>query len=94
MTRQGESDTPREAPRCPQCRAALYFSHVEYAGRGNEVAVLRCSGCGNVVRGQSRARQARSGERSSRRSRAPVDEGPPSNPVLDPETARRLLSGD
>lgn len=88
-------DTPeREAPRCPNCKAPLYFSHVEYRGRGSEVPVLRCSGCGNVVRGQSRPRQARSAERSRRRARAPIDEGPPSNPVLDPETVRRLLGGD
>ena len=84
----------REAPRCPNCNAALYFSHVEYGGRGSEVPVLRCSGCGNVIRGQSRPRQARSADRSSRRARAPIDEGPPANPVLDSETARRLLDGE
>ena len=89
------SDTrERAAPRCPNCRAALYLSHVEYGGRGSEVPVLRCSSCGNVVRGQSRPRQARAPERSGRRARAPIDEGPPANPVIDPDVARRLLGGD
>ena len=94
MSRQNEVEPEREGPRCPECKAALRFSHVEYAGRGTEVAVLRCSTCGAVVRGPARPRQARSAGRSSRRSHAPVDEGPPANPVIDPELARRLLGGD
>lgn len=91
---QRRDTSDREAPRCPNCKAALSFSHVEYGGRGSEVPVMRCSGCGNVVRGQSRPRQARSQQRSSRRERAPIDEGPPANPVIDPEIARRLLGGE
>jgi hypothetical protein len=83
----------REAPRCPQCGAALRFSHIEYAGRGQEVAVRRCSSCGAVVRGEPRPRPA-SGGRSKRRPRAPLDEGPPANPVIDAEIARRLLNGE
>ena len=94
MTRQSDDAPAREAPRCPECKAALYLSHVEYAGRGNEIAVSRCSGCGTVVRGQARPRQAGSAARPSRRAHAPVDEGPPVNPVIDPETARRLLHGE
>ena len=94
MTRQNDGEPEREGPRCPECKAGLHFSHVEYAGRGNEVAVLRCSSCGAVVRGPARPRQARSAARSSRRSHAPVDEGPPVNPVIDPDTARRLLGGE
>jgi hypothetical protein len=84
----------RDAPHCPTCNAALHYSHVEYGGRGSEVPVLRCSGCGSVVRGRPRPRQARTKERSSRRTKAPIDEGPPANPVIDPEIARRLLGGD
>ncbi|MBV8528901.1 MAG: hypothetical protein JOZ75_11335 [Candidatus Dormibacteraeota bacterium] len=67
---------------------------MEYGGRGSEVPVLRCSGCGNDVRGQSRPRQARSNERPARRAKAPVDEGPPADPVIDPEVAKRLLGGE
>ena len=93
MNQSGDT-LERAAPRCPICNAALYLSHVEYGGRGSEVPVLRCSSCGNVVRGQSRPRQARAANRSTRRPRAPIDEGPPANPVIDPEVARRLLGGE
>ena len=70
------------------------MSHREYAGGGATVAVMRCRACGATVRGGARndadaaAERARAGR--SRRHR-PVDDGPPSNPVLDPEVARRLL---
>ena len=81
-------------PRCPDCGAELRFSHVEYAGRGREAAVRRCPACGAVVRGAPQAKRSRTGsDRSERRRRAPIDEGPPANPVLDPELARRLLEG-
>lgn len=89
--REGGEAQEREAPRCPECRAVLRFSHIEYAGRGQEIAVRRCTSCGAVVRGQPRPRQAKTGGRSERRARAPLDEGPPANPVIDPEVARRLL---
>lgn len=71
----------------------MHFSHVEYAGRGLEVLVMRCSACGAVARGQPRPRRQQAPQRSRRRERAPVDEGPPANPVIDAETARRLLEG-
>ena len=93
MNQRGETPE-RAAPRCPECNAALFFSHVEYGGRGNEIPVLRCSGCGTVVRGQPRPRQARSKERPARRAKAPIDEGPPANPVIDSELAKRLLGGE
>ena len=80
--------------RCPRCGATMRLSHVEYAGHGLEAPVRRCPDCGDVVRGAARAKQSRSAQRSSRRAKAPVDEGPPPNPVLDLETARRLLSGE
>src|SRR5579864_3723622 len=81
-----------EGPRCPECGGALRFSHVEYAGRGLEAAVRRCEACGAISRGAPQLKRQRSGaERAAQRKRAPIDEGPPSNPVLDPELARRLL---
>ena len=85
------SDAPVQGgPRCPRCGTALRLSHVEYAGRGLEAPVRRCPGCGEVIRGGPRPRRAPDPTRSRRRH-APVDEGPPANPVLDPEVARRLL---
>lgn len=85
--------TPRREQRCTECRAVMHFSHVEYAGRGLEAVVMRCPACGAVARGQPRPRRQQAPGRSKRRERAPVDEGPPSNPVIDPEMARRLLEG-
>lgn len=68
------------------------MSHREYAGAGNSTAVLRCPACGHAVRGTtaSDADRPRTGSVRSKRH-APVDEGPPTNPVIDPELARRLL---
>lgn len=94
MRREPLPDAEPSRPRCPRCGAALRLSHVEYAGRGLEAPVRTCPACGEVVRGMARAKVQRSAERASRRAKAPVDEGPPANPVLDPETARRLLSGE
>ncbi len=84
----------RRAPACPECGGELRFSHVEYASRGLERSVRRCAACGSVVRGEPQPKRQRSGERPPRRAKAPVDEGPPSNPVLDSDTARRLLGGE
>ncbi|HEX6538195.1 MAG TPA: hypothetical protein VF155_03335 [Candidatus Dormibacteraeota bacterium] len=94
MKRETAPDEQPSGFRCPRCGAAMRLSHVEYAGRGLEAAVRQCPACGEVARGAPRERQARSARRASRRARAPLDEGPPVNPVIDPETARRLLSGD
>lgn len=87
----GNADRPPPPP-CPSCGGALRGSHREYAGRGSSVTVLRCSSCGRTVTGAARsdATHDRAGSGRSRRHQ-PVDEGPPSNPVIDPEIARRLL---
>jgi hypothetical protein len=56
------------------------------------VPVLRCSACGHTVKGDARndaGRTPANGGRSRRHQ--PVDEGPPSNPVIDADLARRLL---
>jgi hypothetical protein len=77
---------------CPLCGAELRTSHREYAGAGTSAVVLRCSACGHTLRGAARSdaeRQERSRGRS-KRHRA-VDDGPPTNPVIDSELARRLL---
>ncbi|MDQ2959455.1 MAG: hypothetical protein M3R48_00165 [Candidatus Dormibacteraeota bacterium] len=77
---------------CPRCGAALRTSHREYAGGGNSTTVLRCSTCGHTVSATARSdadREERNRGRSKRHR--PVDEGPPTNPVIDPELARRLL---
>ncbi len=68
------------------------MSHREYAGAGNSTAVLLCIACGHAVSGptQSDADRPIRGRGRSRKHR-PVDDGPPSNPVLDPDLARRLL---
>ncbi len=89
-----QRDVPAARPdrTCPRCDAPLRVSHREYAGAGTSTTVLQCSGCGHTIRGATRSdaeRQAASGGRRARR--APVDEGPPTNPVIDPELARRLL---
>jgi hypothetical protein len=54
--------------------------------------VLRCASCGRTVSTAARSDADRraAGPGRSRRHQ-PVDEGPPTNPVLDPQTARRLL---
>lgn len=94
MKRETRPQSEPAGVRCPRCGATMRLSHLEYAGRGLEAPVRRCPACGEVVRGAARAKQSPSANRSSRRARAPVDEGPPANPVLDPETARRLLGGE
>jgi hypothetical protein len=56
------------------------------------VPVLRCSACGHTVNGAARNdadRTPANGGRSRRHQ--PVDEGPPSNPVINADLARRLL---
>ena len=84
-----------QGPRCRECGATLRFSHVEYAGHGLEVTVRRCTECGAIARAQAQAKRPRAGAaRAEHRKRVPIDEGPPSNLVLDPELARRLLEGD
>lgn len=98
MQRDVESQpSPLPCP-CPQCGAALRTSHREYAGRGASVTVLRCAACGRTVSSEARPdadRRTADGRAGNGRSRrhAPVDEGPPSNPVLDPGLAARLLKG-
>lgn len=78
---------------CPHCGGALRMSHRRYAGGGASTTVLACTACGRSIAGATRADADRvaEGRGRSRRARPPVDEGPPSNPVLDPTTARRLL---
>lgn len=69
------------------------MSHREYAGGATSAVVLRCSACGHTQKEAARSDADRSpapGGGRSKRHR-PVDEGPPPNPVLDPELARRLL---
>jgi hypothetical protein len=70
----------------------MRVSHREYAGAGSSTVVLRCASCGRTATGSTSSdadRRAASTGRSRRHQ--PVDEGPPPNPVLDPEVARRLL---
>jgi hypothetical protein len=87
------SETPAEAkPRrqCRQCGGEMRFSHREYAGKGASAAVLRCTGCGDVVRDAAReAPQAAQRHRS--KHHRDLDAGPLENPVLDPGIAARLL---
>lgn len=53
---------------------------------------MRCSACGHTVTGAPRTDLDRTDSNRGRsRRHQPVDEGPPSNPVLDPDLARRLL---
>src|SRR5438132_13363763 len=82
---------------CITCGGDIRFSHREYSGDGRTVAVYRCRACGAVTKrapmlqsDTARDAQARGGK--SRRHRD-IDEGPPLNPVIDPETAARLLEG-
>jgi hypothetical protein len=83
----------RTAPRpCPRCGAPLRTSHREYAGAGTSTTVLRCSACTHTISGSTRNYADRNAGNSGRsRRHRPVDEGPPSNPVIDPAEARRLL---
>jgi hypothetical protein len=68
------------------------MSHREYAGRGTSSVVLRCSACGHTVTGSAGNDEERAAAKRGRsRRHLPVDEGPPTNPVIDPELARRLL---
>ena len=77
---------------CAHCGGVLRVSHREYSGAGNSTMVLRCASCGRTVAGSTRSDADRraAGVGRSRRH-LPVDAGPPTNPVLDPELARRLL---
>ncbi|HEY6469869.1 MAG TPA: hypothetical protein VI434_08880 [Candidatus Dormibacteraeota bacterium] len=87
------TDTPSEAKprrRCAKCGGELRFSHREYAGKGMAAAVLRCSGCGDVIRDAARAAPQATQRHRSKNHRDFV-EGPPANPVIDPEIAARLL---
>jgi hypothetical protein len=76
--------------RCTRCGGELRFSHREYAGKGNSVAVRRCAGCGDVVRDAPRAAAQTAQRHTSKRHRE-LDAGPLENPVLDPAIAARLL---
>ena len=77
---------------CRACGGRTRRSHSEYVRRGEEVAVHLCVGCGRAYRGAAGARGERAERRDAeRRSRRPLpDEGPPANPVIDEEMARRL----
>jgi hypothetical protein len=55
------------------------------------VSVLRCPSCGRTVTGAARSDADRRAGNGRSRRHAPVDEGPPSNPVIDPGLAERLL---
>ena len=86
---------PKTRDVCITCGGETHFSHRQYAGSGRTVAVYRCLTCGAVTTGtpmlqseSSKDARARTGRS---RKHAGYDEGPPGNPVLDPETARRLL---
>ncbi|MDQ6847476.1 MAG: hypothetical protein M3019_07835 [Candidatus Dormibacteraeota bacterium] len=53
---------------------------------------MRCAACGYAVSGATRKDADRPVANRGRSGRhRPVDEGPPTNPVIDPEMARRLL---
>jgi hypothetical protein len=68
------------------------MSHREYAGGGTSSVVLRCTACGHTVTGGAGSDADRAAAKGGRsRRHRPVDEGPPTNPVIDPEMARRLL---
>lgn len=79
--------------RCQICGGEMRFSHREYAGGGATAPIWRCRACGGLSRDAARVRdEAAPSPRS--RNRKPVDEGPPENPVIDPELARRLLGDE
>jgi len=68
------------------------MSHREYAGGGTSSVVLRCAACGHTLTGRTGNDAERTAAKRGRsRRHRPVDEGPPTNPVIDPEMARRLL---
>jgi hypothetical protein len=68
------------------------MSHREYAGGGSSTVVLRCATCGHTVSGPTGSDAERRGAGGGRSAKhRPVDEGPPANPVIHPELARRLL---
>lgn len=78
---------------CRLCGAPTRFSHTAYVRAGESVALYVCTSCGTAFRGGVRGgdqdgRGPRPGGRPSRRP--PVDEGPPANPVIDEDMARRL----
>jgi hypothetical protein len=88
--------TAAERPSCPLCGGELRPSHREYAGRGRSLPVLRCTRCGNVVRGDARPDVEKSRPPSRRRRPLPA-EGQPDNFVLDAQTGallRRALGPD
>jgi hypothetical protein len=88
-TRAGDR-TP--ARLCPRCGMPLRASHREYAGAGHSTVVMRCAACGHTVAGSTNSDADRVGRNRGRSHKhPPVDEGPPSNPVIDPDLARRLL---
>jgi uncharacterized protein with PIN domain len=84
------AETGKPRRRCSKCGGELKFSHREYAGRGASAAVLRCSGCGEVIRDAVREAPPAAQRHKSKHHRD-LEEGPPANPVLDPITAARLL---
>jgi hypothetical protein len=70
----------------------MRVSHREYAGAGSSTVVLRCTSCGRTATGSTRSdADRRAANTGYSRRHQPIDEGPPANPVLDPEVARRLL---
>ncbi len=88
----GSTGEPMPPSPCGRCGGRLVRSHREYRGRGSSADVLRCLSCGTTLATAARPDASRQRLQQGRQSRhAPVDEGPPSNPVLDPELARRLL---
>ena len=90
MSRQ-RHEAAATARKCPLCGGDLRFSHVEYAGRGQQQVVWRCRACGNVERSAPRARDEGEERRPAARAKPAVDEGPPANTVLDADLAKRLL---
>ncbi len=89
---EGGKDVRTPATACPRCGGRLVTSHREYAGAGTSRTVQRCTICAHLQSGATRPDAERAAaDRGRSRRHQPVDEGPPSNPVLDPEVARRLL---
>src|SRR4029077_14068735 len=91
-------ETGREAAAarsvCTTCGGDIRFSHREYGGGARTVAVFRCRACGAVKKHAPMLRSEAAGDDRAQRGRSrkhrSFDEGPPVNPVLDPETAARL----
>jgi ribosome-binding protein aMBF1 (putative translation factor) len=79
---------------CRMCGAATRFSHTAYVRAGESVALHVCTSCRTAYRGGARRADDPPRGESRRvgreRRHAPVDEGPPANPVLDEATARML----